>query len=248
MIARRWKRKVDSIRSLALMLILRPKWRNETTADELRVSTPDELRVTTFSNGRYRSLADLQISHIFLRRPVRQLLWESIARDIRHSQRTNDGNVPREPIPSRRGKTVRPSGFLLWEIKRPFGSFVTCMYAATKGRAMISLIAWYFVIFSMLACTLNYEFHRQRPWAWVRDTESLLYSEYDELVNCLMLIHYMEFCLYLCCLNCQYCVVHRIGLRWCNRNQFSNLHAMFGVGSEISRSIRTAPDVDIVKI
>lgn len=46
-------------------------------------------------------------------------------------------------LPSCQGKRVRPSGLLLSEIKRPFGSFVTGNSAATKkALAMTSLIAW----------------------------------------------------------------------------------------------------------
>jgi len=73
-----------------------------------------------------------------------------IARDIRHSQMTDDGNVPAflaSDLPSCQGERVKPYGLLLSDIERPFGSFVTDISAATKALAMTSLRVWCLVIF-----------------------------------------------------------------------------------------------------
>jgi len=50
-------------------------------------------------------------------------------------------------LPSCQGKRVKPSGLLLSDMERPFGSFATGISAGTKALAMMSLRAWCLVIF-----------------------------------------------------------------------------------------------------
>jgi len=68
--------------------------------------------------------------------------FERIDRDTTQPKESVTVMSQASGLPSYQGKRVKPSGLLLSDIERPFGSFVTGISAATKALATTSLRAW----------------------------------------------------------------------------------------------------------